>query len=64
MTRDTCHLLHEADIGSGEKNHGDHETEEEIRKVRNPQMDKPSAGAGKEKEAAHKEDAVQKADKN
>lgn len=57
MTRENYHLLHEADIGSGEKSRGDHETEEEIRKVCNPQMDKPSDEAMNEKDAAHKGDS-------
>lgn len=52
MMREPCHLLYEADIGSGEKKAGDRETEEELRKVSNPQMDKPADQASKEKDAA------------
>jgi hypothetical protein len=54
MQREPGHLLDEADIGSGEKQPGERETEQEVRKVHNPKMDKTSDSANKEKESAGK----------
>jgi len=34
------HWLHEADIGSGEKKSGEKDTQKEVSKVGNPQLDK------------------------
>jgi len=38
MSRQEGHLMHEADIGSGQKGAGERETEQEVRKVNNPKM--------------------------
>jgi hypothetical protein len=38
MSRQQGHLMNEADIGSGQKGAGEHDTEQEVRKVGNPQM--------------------------
>ena len=40
MSRDPKHMMNEADIGSGEKNPADKETEKEISKIPNTQKDK------------------------
>lgn len=44
MNRPTPHMHNEADIGSGEKTPGEHETEEEIRRIgrRTPAPDQDS----------------------
>jgi hypothetical protein len=53
MQPDTGNLLNEADIGSGEKQPGQRDTEQEIKKVRNPKMDDtPAAGSASDDKPA------------
>ncbi|HWT72556.1 MAG TPA: hypothetical protein VN361_10250 [Oxalicibacterium sp.] len=38
MSGQENHFMHEADIGSGEKKPGEHDTQKEVEKIGNPQM--------------------------
>lgn len=44
MAKETRHFMDEADIGSGEKTPGQHETEKEVASVKVPQIGNPQDG--------------------
>jgi len=53
--------MHEADIGSGEKQSAEqHEIEQEMQKVRNPKMDKDKATAEGESKSGRPDDSAGK----
>ena len=61
MTRPYGHFMHEADIGSGEKQSAEqHEIEQEMQKVRNPKMDKDKATAEGESKSGRPDDSAGK----
>lgn len=55
MKSKTGHLMNEADIGSGEKKPGDHDTDEEISKVHNPKLSDDGAPGGKTEQSQEKD---------